>query len=419
MQLKQQIFHEVLASGLTLVCQPMPWLESAAFSISVPAGCRFDPPTRLGLANFTCEMVQRGCGELSSREFIESLEYLGVNFSSSVSNYSTHFGGAMPAPQLHDALKVYRDVIRAPHLPEDQMEDGRLVCIQELNSLQDDLAGRSMIDLRQRHYGDPDGRIAEGDGSSVMAITIDDIREFHKNRYVPDGMILAVAGAVDWPGLKDHVIELFDGFVGTAPAASVSSEPTHGVHHIPFDSGQTHIAIAYPGVSYNSPDYFRARAATGVMSDGMSSRLFTSVREQRGLCYSVFAYCHTMKQRGSVICYSGTSADRAQETLDVILEELTGLANGIREDELTRLKVQIRSGLVMQQESCGARAGSIAGDWFHLGRVRTLDEINDAVSGLTVESVNGFLRRNPPGKFDVVTLGPEPLKLNSIAAKTV
>ena len=91
----EQIFHHTYENGLTLVAQPMPWLQSAAFSIAVPAGCRHDSDGRIGTANFVCEMVQRGCGSFNSREFIEALESLGVDYSSSASLYNTNFGGAM------------------------------------------------------------------------------------------------------------------------------------------------------------------------------------------------------------------------------------------------------------------------------------------------------------------------------------
>ena len=143
----------------------------------------------------------------------------------------------------------------------------------------------------------------------------------------------------------------------------------------------------------------------------MSSRLFTEVREKRGLCYAVFASSHSIKDKGCVICYSGTAAERAQETLDVIIEQLQELKQGIHEAELKRLKVQIQSGLIMQQESCRARTSAIAGDWFHLGRIRTLDEINEKIDGLTVDSINDYLKQNPPADFDVVTLGPQPLEM--------
>lgn len=413
MTMQQQIFHHTYDNGLTLVAQPMPWLESAAFSIAVPAGCRFDPAAQLGMANFVCEMVQRGCGERNSREFIEALEMLGVDFSSSASIYNTNYGGAMQAAQLHDALDIYADLLRRPLFPESQIEDGRLVCYQEIKSLEDDLSQRAILELRQRYYGDPDGRHSEGTMETMANIQLPDMKQFFLERYRPNGAIIACAGKLDWEELKAHVGQSFgDWAQQTAPDVE-SQSPVHGMHHIQHESEQTHIVVAFPGVAYSHADYFLNRGAVGVLSGGMSSRLFTEIREKRGLCYSVFASCHSLKDRGSVICYSGTSTERAQETLDVLIEQLQELATGIREDELRRLKIQIRSSLIMQQESCRSRASSIAGDWFHLGRVRTLDEINERINGLTVESVNQYLAANPPANFDVVTLGSKPLEMKT------
>ena len=148
----------------------------------------------------------------------------------------------------------------------------------------------------------------------------------------------------------------------------------------------------------------------GVLSDGMSSRLFTEVREKRGLCYTVYASMHSMKERGSIIVYAGTSADRAQETLDVTVAEIQRLSRGIQQSELDRLKVSIRSSLVMQQESSRSRAASMAGDWFHLGRVRTLEELTQIINSLTVQEINHYLAEHPPQNFKLVSLGPTPLE---------
>ena len=409
---QQQIFHRQYDNGLTLVAQPMPWLESAAFSIAVPAGCRYDSTDKLGLANFACEMVQRGCGQLNSREFIEALEGLGVDYNSSASLYNTNFGGAMCSAQLHDALRIYADVLRRPKLPEDQLEDGRLVCFQEIHSIEDDLAQRAMIRLRNNFYGPVDGRNCEGTLETVRSITLDDVRAFYEKHYRPNGMILACAGNLDWDALQDLVGDLLGDWSSKPDPEIETAEPAHGADHIFHESEQTHIALAYRGVPYDHANYYLNRGAVGVLSGGMSSRLFTEVREKRGLCYTVFATCHTLRDKGSVICYAGTTNDRAQQTLDVLVQELEKLSAGINEDELRRLKVQIRSSLVMQQESCRARAGSIAGDWFHLGHVRTLDEVNEHINRLTVDSINDYLTENSPGDFDLVTLGPQPLKLN-------
>jgi len=407
---QQIILSHQFENGLTLVAQPMPWLESAAFSISVPAGCRYDPANKKGLANYACEMILRGSGDLTNRQFIEALEFNGVDHSSNVSVYNTNFGGSMLASQLHDTLALFATMLRQPLLPDDQLEDGRQVCFMEVAALEDELARRAILELRSRFYGDPDGRSCEGSFDSLKSITIEDIKSFHEQHYRPDETIVSVAGKFDWDALKDHVGSLL-GDWASKPAATIhATPPTRENHHISFPSEQTHIAIGYPALPYSSDDYFLNRGSVGVLSDGLSSRLFTEVREKRGLCYTVSASYHSLRDQGQVVCYSGTTTDRAQETLDVLIEQLTLLEKGIDEAELRRLQVQVRSSLIMQQESCRARAGAIAGDWMHLGRVRTLDEINDKISGLTVESVNQFLANQPPRDFVVVTLGAQSLE---------
>ncbi|MGA2058935.1 MAG: insulinase family protein, partial [Thermoguttaceae bacterium] len=169
--------------------------------------------------------------------------------------------------------------------------------------------------------------------------------------------------------------------------------------------------IAYSSIPYRHPDYFQAWGAVGVLSGGMSARLFTEVRERRGLCYSVYATCHTLRHLGAVFCYAGTSADRAQETLNVTLGELVRLAEGIEDHELDRLKARIKSSLVMQQESSSARSSSVAFDWYHLGRARTLDEVEQLIDALSSRGINAYLKEHPPKDFTVVTLGQSQLEM--------
>ena len=148
----------------------------------------------------------------------------------------------------------------------------------------------------------------------------------------------------------------------------------------------------------------------------MSSRLFTEVREKRGLCYAISASMNTLREDARVFCYAGTTNERAQETLDVTLAELRRLQEGITQSELDRCRARAKSGLIMQQESTIARAGSIARDWFHLGRVQTLTEVSDQVDALTMDSVMNHVRECPPKDFTVVTLGPEKLDFSAVNA---
>ncbi|HEY2826889.1 MAG TPA: insulinase family protein, partial [Pirellulales bacterium] len=124
---------------------------------------------------------------------------------------------------------------------------------------------------------------------------------------------------------------------------------------------------------------------------------------------------HTQRDRACVLCYAGTSAERAQETLDVTLGELKRIGKGILPEELSRLKARVKSGLIMQGESSSARSGAIARDWYHLGHARTLAELGKLVDDLTVSAINEYLEENPPKDFTVVTLGPAPLQVPAAA----
>jgi predicted Zn-dependent peptidase len=160
-------------------------------------------------------------------------------------------------------------------------------------------------------------------------------------------------------------------------------------------------------------DYYAAMGAVNVLSGGMSSRLFTHVREERGLCYSVWATYQTFKDRASVIAYAGTTAERAQETLDVTLRELKRLREGVEEDELDRVRAGLKSSLIMAEESTSSRAGSLASDWYYLGRVRSTEEIQKAIDGLTPKAILDHVERHPAKDFCIVTLGPQPLKVSA------
>jgi predicted Zn-dependent peptidase len=266
-----------------------------------------------------------------------------------------------------------------------------------------------MLELRRRHYADPFGRASHGTLEAVESISPADIQRFFETTYRPNGAILSVAGKLDWPRLSDHIERLFGDWEPLPPSQFEEIPPQRTHCHIEHESEQTHITVAFPWLPYPHSDYYQGRAAIGVLSDGMSSRLFTEVREKRGLCYSVFASCHSLRDRGSVMCYAGTTTDRAQETLDVLVDELRRLTQGVDADEVRRLQSRLKSSLIMQQESSASRAGAMAADWYYLGRVLTLEELGRIVAGLTVERINAYLASHPPRELTVVTLGNTPL----------
>ncbi len=403
----------LLPNGMILVGEPSDAFESVAFSLLIPGGCQYDPADRLGLASLTCEMMLRGAGDRDSRAFINDLDSLGVERGETVGVTQASFSASTLADNLFPALGIFADLLRRPHLPADQLEAGRMVCLQELRGIEDEPAQKLMNSLRLRHYGDPWGRSSSGDLEGLQACTIEEIQKFHAERYCPEGSILAVAGKFDWNTLVEQVEKLFGDWQPSNASTQIETHPGKAQLQEDYDSSQSHIGIAFPSTPYRHPDYFQAWAAVGVLSGGMSSRLFNEVREKRGLCYTVYASLQTQVERAAVFCYAGTSADRAQETLDVTYSELVRLAEGVEESELTRLKARIKSALILQQESTSSRAGSLARDWRHLERVRPLSELSDAIDAVTAESINAYLKENPPSSFTFATLGPKPLQIPS------
>jgi predicted Zn-dependent peptidase len=272
-----------------------------------------------------------------------------------------------------------------------------------------------MVELRRRYYPSPLNRDRRGIAEDIEELTIDAVKAQYRRFVRPNGAILSVAGNIDWEPLKAQVERLFGHWEPgeTSEVAPKPNKPESG--HIQKDTQQTQIALAFPSVPVTDPDYYNARAATQVLSGGMSSRLFTEVREIRSLCYSVYAFHETFKTQGTMLGYAGTRAKFAQRTLDVMMRELHRLKEGIDDDEIDRVKAGLKSSLIMQEESTGARAGAIATDWYYLKRVRSFDEIQAIIDGLNAKAILNYLERYPVRDVTLVTLGPAPLTLTDEA----
>ncbi len=396
---------------MVLLAERMDYVRSAALNFLVPAGCAYDPPETLGIASVLSELITRGAGERDSRELSLALDNLGLDRDESVGTLHVRFWGATLARNIAPALEIYADILRRPHFPDEELEPVQALALQDIQSLEDEPRQKLLIELRRRHLPAPLGQDRRGTPAGIENLTPDAVRKHYRRMFQPRGAILSVAGNIEWEPLRGQVEKLFgDWRGGDEPQLKLSSQ-VHRYEHIEKDTTQTQIGIAYPTVPINHPDYYAAQGGVNVLSGGMSARLFTEVREKRGLCYSVWASYQMVKDRASVVCYAGTTNERAQETLDVTLAELHRLKEGIEDEEVERLQAGLKSSLIMQEESTSARAGTLASDWYYLGRVRSFDEIQSAINSLTPQKIVDHLRRFPPGNFTMVTLGPKPLQI--------
>lgn len=400
-----------LPNGLTILAQPMPWLRTAAFAMAVRAGVECEPDDRGGLAGLMCEMMQRGAGPYSSRDVVELQDNLGLDHSAGVSAALASFGAAMPGSSLLDALKLYAEIIRRPHLPGDQLDDARMGAMHEVRAVRDEPTQQVILRLKRMQYGPRDGRPTCGDEAGLEAITMSDLHDFYAKRYRPAGAMLAIAGNFDPDRIIALAEDLYGDWQGELLEIPQDQSGQPGYEHIQQESSQTHIGWSFDSIPLSDPDYYVMRAGVGILSDGMSSRLFDRVREQRGLCYSVSLSAHSLQTRGAILGYAGTTPERAQETLDVALREIESLQDGIEQAELDRLKVRVQSSVIMEQESSWSRVSSLISDWYHRGRVVTMRELEERIEALRVEDIVAYWRNHPPGSYRIVTLGQQPLNV--------
>ena len=304
--------HHTYPNGLTLLAERMDHVRSATFTFLVPAGFTREPPDRLGLAAVFAEMLMRGAGERDSERLASALDNLGTDRSESVGPFNVVLAAGTLGRNVAEVLRLYADVVRRPHLPEDELEPVQEALLQDILGLEDSPQDLVMLELKGRYYPRPFNRNRYGLAEQIRATTIGDVRAYAAGHFQARGAILSVAGAIDFPALRDLVGELLGDWPGAGSPDVVPEPHSPESTHLTRDTQQTQIALAVPSAPITDPDYYAARGAVGVLSGGMSSRLFTEVREKRGLCYSVYATHDTVKDRAALVCYSGTRADRAR-----------------------------------------------------------------------------------------------------------
>lgn len=406
-------FHQ-LANGLVILGKEIPWSQSVSYMLQLPCGSVDDPSGRQGCSRLLTEMVARGAGQYDNRALLAAFENLGADASESVSKTCSTYCVSMLFDKFPEVLSLTADMVLRPHFPEEELEPSRQSLLQEIAALEDEPSRKMMIALNAMFYGDHWSHPSFGTPETLNAVTLDDIIGQHRRLISPQGAILGIAGRFDWEKVVRLVNDLFGGWSGQQRSFPESKEVTTLTKHIPFESSQTQIGLIWPAPSLDDPLSRPYRMALSILSGGMSSRLFTEVREKRGLCYSVYASYSALKgNRSSVYCYCGSGNDTAQEALDVIVEELQKISReGVNEEEFQRMKVRLKSDLVIGLEPCSARASAMVSDWFYLGRVREMAELEAEVDALTCQKVNDALRRCPFGPFRLAVLGPNPLRID-------
>jgi predicted Zn-dependent peptidase len=404
-----------LACGMPLIIEQIPGVRSVGLHWLVPAGAATDPAERQGLAPILAEMLMRGAGDLDSRAQADAMDALGLVRDVDVGTSFLRLSATLIGDKIEQALPLLTDMVLRPRLDASALEPSRELCVQSLEGLSDHPEERAALTLRARHLPDPLGRSGLGTAEGLAAVTLADVRDHWRKQARPRGSILAIAGAVDPPAIRALLDRLLAGWTGESPTLTwAGGTPHRGTHHHEQDqSNQVHIYAAHDAPAEAHPDSALERVLLGVLSGGPSARLFTEVRERRGLCYSVSASFAPDKHFGRVVAYVGTTPEKAQQSLEVLCAELkraTALGEAeVTREEFDRAVVGVKSALVFSGESTSARAAALASDQHRLGRPRSLADIARAIDAVTFDGLRAYARRRQPGPLTSVALGPAPL----------
>jgi len=400
----------ILSNGMVILGEQMEQVGSVAFSFRLPAGTSRFGAGCCGAGAVISDWLFRGAGKRNSKELVEALDGLGLHRDSGVSSNFMSFTAALEAGNLSEAIELYSDIILAPGLDSEQFELSRQLALLGVAALDDDPRQKVMLKLYEMFYPHPFGLPAVGKTCDLEQLTKEQAAAIVKDKFNLSESIFSIAGKYDFDAVCKQLEKLFE--IDQPPFdASIQTADTGDKYtHIPHDGAQVHIALMTKTVPVTSKDYYNVRAAVSVLSGGMSSRLFTEVREKRGLCYAIGAKYNSLKDYAGISCYAGTRPDTAQETADVIRAEFNKLADDITDDEIQRAKVGLKASLIMESESSSARAGGIGSDYYLLGRVRTLEEIKNKIEEISTKSVTKFLKENPFEDYTTVTIGPNAIE---------
>ncbi|NBE06162.1 insulinase family protein [Rhodobacter sp. CCP-1] len=396
-----------LPNGFRIVTEDMPGLLSASAGIWVTAGGRHERAEQNGIAHFLEHMAFKGTERRSALRIAEEIEDVGGYINAYTSREMTAYYARVLAPDVGLALDVISDIVLNPVFNTDDIETERHVILQEIGQALDTPDDIIFDWLQEVSYPDqPFGRTILGPSERVQAFGRDDLRRFVGEHYGPDQMILAAAGRVDHEAIVAQAEAIFGGLKPVGKAALQPARFGGGERREVKDLEQVHFALAFEGPGYRAGDVYAAQVYATAMGGGMSSRLFQKIREERGLCYSIFAQSGAYEDTGQITVYAGTSEDEIGDLVGLTVDELKRAADDMTEAEVNRARAQLKAGLLMGLESPSSRAERNARLLAIWGRVPDVAETVAKIDAVSTGDVRAYGAGLVGAKAAVALYGP-------------
>ena len=397
-----------LSSGLVVVTDSMPHLETASLGVWIGAGSRDEWPDEHGISHLLEHMAFKGTSRRTARQIAEEIEAVGGDLNAGTSVETTAYYARVLRSHVPLALDVLSDILTDPSFDSDELRREQNVIVQEIGAAEDAPDDLVWDKLQETAFAaQPIGRSILGTATTVRSFDRTRLATYLGRNYRAPDMVVVAAGAVDHEAVAAEVERRFASFTGPPAPPPEPARFTGGSHIEPRDLEQAHIALAMQGLPQRDPNLFSLQVFASVLGGGMSSRLFQEVREQRGLCYAIYAFHSPYSDIGMFGLYAGTDAADVPELMRVVVGEINAAAENINAVEVARAKAQMKTGLLMALESSGARAEQLARQLLYWGRPIPLEELVEKIDAVTVESTRAagrtLIARGPPA---VAALGP-------------
>ena len=386
-------------SGLKLVVSPNPAVRSVSAGVFVKAGSVYETPERSGISHFIEHMLFKGTERRSAYDIANDIDSLGAQINAYTTKSCTCYYTLSRDVHAEECLDVLSDMYFNAAFDPAELKKERKVVLEELNESDDTPDDLCMEKLSSAFFkGNPLEKPILGTRKSLGALTSEDLKAYKDEFYVPGGTVLSLAGNVT----KESAAELAERFFESrfresrqSPCGRLEKAPMKGAFaHAKKEIEQAHIAFAFPGAAYGTDDAVTARLLAAVFGMEMSSRLFQSVREKLGLCYSIMGYPTSYENNGAFIIYTSLSPANAELAVSAIKREIELLlAEGITPEELKKGKEQIVTGMVLGQESTSAVMRGMGRHAVATGKLYDIDEQIAKAEAITCDAVRDLAER--------------------------
>ncbi len=389
----RDIRRTTLANGLLVLTERMPHFRSVSMGVWLRSGSRDETPETNGISHFLEHMVFKGTTTRSAHQFAREVDAIGGNLDAYTSKENICFSIKVLDSNVPLALDLLSDLVLHPTLTQADITREQGVILEEIK-MDEDNPDYLVHELFTQKFwaGAALGRPILGTAKTVPSFDQSIVLDEYARRFTPANMLFTAAGNFEHDAFVAEVEQAFSSLSATSngdlPRSSAPATHPHITLRNKKSLEQVQFCLALPGLPTAHPDRYILFLLNSVLGGGMSSRLFQSVREERGLAYSIYSETSPFRDTGSLAVYAGCAVENTREVLDLTLAEFTRLKEQpVSEEELRRVKEQLKTNMVLGLESSGARMNSLARQEMFYGRFFTTDEITAEVDRVTSEDI--------------------------------